>query len=368
MSLQFDRTTIVFFVFVVIIAAIFGINQLVLQQPPHIITVATDPLAEEWVRATATRYNATNPVVNRTTPVTVRVQVIDDLDVWRGNTDWTATDHPHAWIPSSSASVTYLPPNLPFVLVEPTLATTPLVWGAFRDRADLITDDGQQRFSWSAVQPIAAAEQWAALGADGGFVNMAINWPASSMAGVEALTEAVAAYHQTSVVTADQIDDLGFEAWFDPIADTLTNAQRIGGSPAQALASRGKSVADYALLPESQWLMALDGLTAGFNFVFAYPSYQTALDFPLARWDDSATTERDQAAIDGFLTFLRGAEGQQLAVDVGLRPAHADLATLSAPLFLAGEPFGIQIVPQSGVQVEKPPREVAEALIRLLTN
>ena len=35
MRLQFDRTTIIFLVFVIILAAIFGIQQVVQRQPPH---------------------------------------------------------------------------------------------------------------------------------------------------------------------------------------------------------------------------------------------------------------------------------------------------------------------------------------------
>ena len=100
MRLQFDRTTIIFLLFVIIIAVIFGVQQVVQRQPPLEITIAVDPLAEDWVKAAANAYNSSTPVVNGTTRVQVSVIVVDDLDVWYDTSSWTSNNHPHGWLPA----------------------------------------------------------------------------------------------------------------------------------------------------------------------------------------------------------------------------------------------------------------------------
>jgi hypothetical protein len=356
MRFQIDRTTIIFIIFLVILGIIFGANQFVQNQPPLEITVAVDPLAEDWVQAAAQAYNGSNPLIaNGTTRVQVKIVVADDLDVWRGNPAWNSSNHPEAWIASSSISIDYLPPNLPFRTLHGSLARTPLVWGGFANRVTWITDSGTRPFDWASVQEIAVAQSWANVGVtnDPSYVNMAIIWPSSSMAGVGALMTAAADYSQTTALSTDVTGDSSFVAWFSPINDSLQNSQRIGGNPAETMASRGSSAADFALLPELQWLLTVDNLTKNGDFAFSYPAYQFFLDFPMARWEDSQMTDNQLAAVASFGEFLAAESGQTLAIAHGLRPANRE-PDASATLFTNAQAQGIQLTPDYGHLIEKP--------------
>jgi hypothetical protein len=366
MRLEIDRTTIVFILFLVIIGAIFGINYLMQNQAPISITVAVDPLAEEWARAAAQAFNASNPVVNVTTRLQVEIIVTDDVDVWHGNPGWSATSRPDGWLASSSASVSYVPPSLPMIVVQSTTARTPLVWGAFDSRLAVMTGTGEL-FDWQLVQTVAAAQRWQNLGVanDPANINMALNWPSSSMSGIGVLLTAAGSFAQTSAVDRDLLTDAAFSAWFTPIADSMLNARRIGGSPALAMATRGTAVADYALLPESQWLTGLSGLVNERRVTFSYPAHQFMLDFPLAAWSDAETDAARRAGVEAFGTFLIGETGQALAVEHGLRPVSAE-PTSAASLFAAGLAQGILLEPDYGQQMQAPDRATADALIRLL--
>lgn len=355
----FDRTTLIFFLFVIIIAAIFGVQYVVQRQPPLEITIAVDPLAEAWARATATEYNDSTQLINGTTRVQVTITVTDDLDVWRGNPNWNSTNHPDGWLASSSLSTMYLPTSLPFTPIVTSLARTPLVWGGFDNRVAVLTENGVQPFDWTAVQTVATSQRWEA----GGNVNMAINWPTSSMSGVGALMTAVAHQSNTTTMTSDLIND-AFDTWFIPIHDSVRNAERIGGSPAEAMASRGTTVADFALLPEVQWLQSIDSLVAD-GFTFSYPTYQFILDFPILSWDDAQTTDTQREAVQSFADFLMGSRGQALAIENGLRPASGELDT-TATVFVNAQAYGIQLMPDLTQVVQPDNRNTTDAVIRIV--
>lgn len=360
MRFEIDRTTIILVIFILVIAAIFGINQFVQLQPPFEIIVVVDPLAEDWIRDAATQYNADNVIINNTTRVQVNVQVVDDLDVWRGSPGWNSQSHPDAWIPSSSLSLDYAPSSLPFETIDDTLAYTPLVWGGFQNRVDVVTGNGTQAFDWTAVQAVSAGSSWS----DGGFVNMAINWPTGSMAGVAVLSGSVSAYQQNVNIDRSILSDPDFVTWFQPLEDSMLNSQRLSGNPAQAMASRGTSAADFALLPESQWLEQLDSLTENASVSFSYSDYQFPLDFPIALWADSQTTDTHRTAVQSFASYLTS-EGQSIATDNGFRPANTVLDS-SASLFIAGEAYGILLEPPQGQMITNLDRGTADALILLL--
>lgn len=359
MRFELDRTTIILVIFILIIAGIFGVNQFVNSQPPLEITVVVDPLAEDWVTAVVQDYNSNNVIVANSVRVQVNVQVADDLEIWRGNSGWNSQNHPDAWIPASSQSLVYTPSSLPFQTINESLAYTPLVWGGFQNRVDVITQNGTVPFDWTAVQAVADNSSWS----DGGFVNMAINWATSSMSGVGALTTATASYGQDATISRSILTDSNFVTWFAPIRESVLNSERIGGNPAQAMALRGASAADFALLPESQWLTELSNLTANNRaFVFSYPAYQYPLDFPIAMWSDAQVTDNQGAAVRSFANFL-ATEGQAIALNYGLRPSNSPLDA-SATLFANAEPFGILLTAPQG-QVVTVDRGTADAIILL---
>ena len=352
------RGTFVLIAFILVVGAIIAVSLLLQNQPAFEVTIAVNPLAEEWAKEAARAFNETDTIVNATRRVQINVVTVNDVDVWNEDIDWNLNEHPTAWLPASSVSVEYTPTNLPFRIVENSLARTPLVWGGFASRVELLT--GQTgTFDWSSVAESAANWNYA----QNGNINMALNYPTNSMAGVGVLFTAVADFNASPTFERASFNNSDFEAWFQPIIDITRNAERIGGNPAQEMASR--RVADVALLPESQWLQRLDSLNDTETMVFAYPQYQFVLDFPLVIWDDTGTTDDERAAIAAFGDWLLNANSQTMLIDFGLRPVSGELTAETGTIFALAEPYGIALEPDLGNAVEAPGRNEAQTLIEL---
>src|SRR5690606_32434742 len=140
-----------------------------------------------------------------------------------------------------------------------------------------------------------------------------------------------------------------FQSAFGPVIDTVPSFQTLGNDPAAAMA-RGPSAAEVALLPESQWLLNLDGLVSRELLRLNYPAYQVMLDFPLARWHSAETTSDEQAAVNALNEFLLSEAQQTKAMEYGLRPANSE-PTMANALFAAGEAYGILYQPDYGQAV-----------------
>jgi len=359
------RATIILVLFLVIAAGIIGTSQFFQNQPPLEITIAVDPLAEDWIQDAAAAFNEADVVVNATQRVLVTITVMNDVRVWNDNPNWTAESHPVGWVPASAASVEYTPSNLPFRITQPSLAKTPLVWGGYQSRVDVLTNNGAEAFGWDAVATAAAAERWANIGgeADWNFIKLAFNRPSSSMAGVAVLISGAAHFNGSDTLSPADIGGSAFGDWLQPIVDSVPNFQTLGGNPAVTMAGRGTSVVEIALLPESQWLSSLGDFSGNDPLVLAYPDYQFLLDFPLALWDDPITTDDERAAVAAFGTYLLGAEMQSLAETYGLRPANG---SPSAEIFTQAVGAGIQLEPDWGTPVQIPDRTETARLIQRL--
>lgn len=368
MNVRISRTTIVFVVFAILVAGVFIASQVTQNQPPVDLQIAVDPLIEDWVEAAATAFAAENRRTSGGAVINLSVTSMPDVRVWQGRSGWTQESHPDAWIPQSSTSVAYAPTSLQFETQIDSLARTPLLWGGFASRVNALTETGRSPFEWGAVGAAAQAQTWQGLAnEDWGNINMAINWPESSMAGVGVLFTAVAYYGQSATVLPEVLSDVNFDLWFSALSDMLRGSERIGEPPPSAMASRGPRVADFGLLPESQWLYNLSGLLQQEPMIFNYPAYQFVLDFPFLGWVDSATTEAQREALTLFGNYLQSDAGQQLAREHGLRPPAGE-PDADASLFAAGQPYGIQLAPDYGLVIEPPQRSTAERLIRLLAG
>lgn len=361
---MFRRSTLVFILFALIVVGLVGYSQFVQQQPPLTITIAVNGLAKDWVNAAATRFNATAPLVNNaTTRVQILVTDANDMDVWQGNSGWTAQNHPVLWLPASSMALAYRPNNLSFITLETSTARTPMVWGGFSSRVALITKDGQRPFDWGAVNDTLAAQRWQNLGAPAnwGNVNMAINDPTDSLAGVAALLSGTADLIGSGTLARDAVNNSDFNTWITLLADSTRNLKTV--TPAQRMAQPGGIANGFGLLPEVQWLNSLNDLNKQEPMVFHYPGFQVVLDFPLALWDDSQTTAAQREAATAFAAYLVRAEGQQLALENGLRPVNTE-PTAAATLFALAEANGIELAPDYGLQIAIPDRSIVETLLR----
>jgi hypothetical protein len=362
------RSTLVFILFGVLIAGIIGYNTFLQNQPPVQITIAVDPSISDWARAQAEAFNRTNPVI---LPSSTRVQIVitdafNDIAVWQGRANWTSENHPIGWIPTSSLIQQYIPSNLTFRPVVTSLAQSPLVWGGFGSRVNIITANGARPFDWAAVQTIANGQRWENLGAPAnwGNVNMGLNWASSSTSGMGVLASMQASYTNNPQLDERTSTQADFITWFTPLNDAMQNAERLGGSPADAMSSRGATVADFALLPEFQWLVELDDLNRVEPMQFAYPQYGFMLDFPLLIWQDTGTTEIETQSLQQFANWIQGDQGTLTSAQFGLRPSNG-VPPQNHPLFTNGEAYGIlRELPMNPMVT--PDRRIAEQLLRLL--
>jgi hypothetical protein len=357
------RGSIFVILFIVVAAIVIGASQFLRSQPPTEYSIAVDPLAVPWVENAVAGLNATSPVVNGTQRIQFRVAPIDDLNVWQGQANWSSQNHPVAWIPASSLSLTYATDNgLPVTSMTNSLARTPLVWGGYVSRVDVLTKDGTVALDWPAVQAAAAKESWSAIGGqkDWQFIKLGFGQPGRKIGGLAALFTGAAARAQKDTLLAADIGSGDFRNWMLPVIKAVPN---LGGDPVLAMAS-GPSTVEIGLFPEAQWLLNLTGLLNKEDIRLNYPAYQMILDFPLARWDDNSTTTPEQREAAGLLnSWLSAAAQQAKAPNYGLRPAAAE-PTDADKLFAAGVPYGIQLTPNFGQAVTPPSRSDTLGLIQ----
>jgi hypothetical protein len=358
------RGTVFVVIFALAAVGIIAASQFLRSQPPLDVMVAVNPLAEKWLQDAVNAFNASSPLVN-TTRIQVRLTQIDDLDGWSGDRPWTSDNHPAAWIPASSASVAYAIENgLPLEMIAPSLARTPLVWGGFTSRLDVL-DLPASGLDWEQVIAAVNAESWVSLGGDSSwqFVKLAFAQPSHTMSGLAVLFSGAAAYYQTTAPDSAMLRDTTFRDWLAPVVASVPNFNTLGADPAARMAN-GPSNGEIALLPEVQWLTNLNGiLTSSDSIAFSYPAYQFMLDFPLARWNDSLTTDTERAAVDALKNWLMTESQQFRSVNFGLREAAKE-PDGGSTLFSVGLIYGIQYEPDYGQLIQAPSRGDALGLIQ----
>ncbi len=359
------RSTLVVILFALIVGALIGYNQYVKQQPPMQITLAVDPLVEDWVRAAVDQYNATDPrVQNGSVRIQYRVEsVVGDVKAWTGQSGWTSEKHPMLWIPASSLAVQYYPSS-PFQPVEASLARTPLVWGGFRSRLEALSPTGTA-IDWPIVSEALKNATWAAVGNSGiqGNINMAMNDPSTASAGLAAILTGIAALNSTDTITSAVLNANPTRTWLSSVDDSIRGLRSV--SAAEDMARYGASRVQFGLLPEAQWLTSLNDLRRSEDFRFSYPAYQFILNAPLVLWTDKNTTDVQKQAAAALGQYLVGTAGQQTVLQYGWRPVTNEPSE-SAALFAAAVPYGISVQPVPGTPVLMPARSDAEFLAKEL--
>jgi hypothetical protein len=359
------RGSIFIVLFVIAAAVVIGASQFLKSQPAAEIEVAVDPLAVPWAENVIAALNATNPVVNATQRIRFKITPTDDLSVWSGDRNWSPSQHPIAWIPASSVSVGYARENgVPVTTVTDSLARTPLVWGGYASRVDVITNDGAQKLDWASVETAAKAEAWASIGGDSSwqFIKLGFGQPGSKMGGLAVLFSGAADFHQKAALTGTDLRGADFRNWMLPVIESVPNFSTLGSDPAAAMA-RGPNTVEIGIFPEAQWLLNLSGLLKNEDVRLSYPAYQFILDFPLTRWEDTTTTLEQRQAVDVLSAWLTAAAQQAKLTTYGLRAAATEPTDTDA-LFVAGVPYGIELEPLFGDMVTVPTRSDIQALIQ----
>lgn len=357
------RGTIFLILFVIIAAAIVGVGLFLQNQPPIEITIAVDPLADDWAQQAASDFNASDTRINGTRTVRINILSASDLNVWRAGSssgvNWSTQNHPHGWLPATSDSVEYT--NFSFDIVTPSTARTLLVWAGFSSRVDALTENGNLPFDWDRVVAAAETGDWASLGGSPSwqFVRVAIPQPESTIEGVATLLSAAGDFNNTTTLTADNLRG-DFYDWMMPfVGDPL---QRFTGDVVSFMASRGPGAVSVAIAPESMWLSNLSGVQRNETVIFSYPEYNYIFDFPLAVWSDAETTADERAAVEAFGDWLLQSAQQQSTIQFGLRPANGNPTGTDQP-FAEAQQYGILLTPVLDQSIQPPSLNDVQGLL-----
>ncbi len=358
------RGTIFPILFIIIAAGVIGASLFLQNQPPLEVTIAVDPLAESWLRNAVVSFNQSETTLSNQRKIKVNLTVVSDLSVWRNSRDnlWTAGNHPHGWIPASSASLGYATAaNIPMQENQPSLARTPLVWGGYASRVAVVTNEGTLPFDWERVLFAAETESWSALGGDTSwrFVKIAFSLPDSTIQGLGALYSATAAFSQNAAPMGDDVRN-SYSA-LETLVNSVPNFNNIGSDIGQFLA-RGPSTVDLGIGPESQWLNNLSGIVSRESVQFSYPEYNFVLDFPLAIWNGAEITSDERAAVEAFGNWLMQPAQQSRIPAYGLRPANTNPQPTDS-LFVNAQQYGIQLDWFSANIVQAPPQNDTQSLL-----
>jgi hypothetical protein len=343
-----SRSRIVFLLIIFAALAIVGVGQVVQRLPvaptatplPALqVEIAVNPLAFDWVSQQAAAFNKQQLQVDGQ-PVQIRVTQRDGIEVWQAGGLWSAASHPTAWIPEGTFALNYAGEiNLRYEVLTPSVANTPLIWGIFSDRADRVVAP----VDWPSLQDATTKNSWSELGGDAswGFVKPAFALPQRSTAGFAVLLSAAASYAKSADLTPQNISDRNFQEWLRPVAEAVPNFTSLGQRPVTALASRGVSAADFALLPEADWLTNYSQISSKQPLKFFYPAYTLTFDMPFAVWSGTETTAAERNIARQFADFLGQADAQKQAATFGLRPALVKLSDANTSLFTAAADAGI---------------------------
>jgi hypothetical protein len=182
------------------------------------------------------------------------------------------------------------------------------------------------------------------------------------MTGLAVLLTAAGDFLDTTDLSGTATRSTELRDWLTPVINSV-NYQTLGADAAAAVA-RGPSTVQIALLPESQWLLNLGGLTDSEAVIFTYPVYQFVFDFPLASWrTPTEVTQTERNAVEDLREWLVEAAQQDRLLQYGLRPASGEVEA-TAPLFAQGQALGIQLQPDLTNVVQAPGRNEAQGLIQ----
>jgi hypothetical protein len=358
------RGTIILGIAALIAVGILGVGYFLQTQPPVMIEIAVDPLAEAWMRQAVKDFNDSNVALTNQKRVEVTLTVISDLDVWNasGTRTWTPQDHPDLWMPGSSLSINYATGMTLDVLVDST-ARTPLIFGGYAERINILTDEGANPLTWDLLASAAETASWEALGGDPSwrFINYAFSRPDDTISGLGVLLSAAAEFADTSNLSADNLT-VSFRDWFEPVVGSVPNFNNVTDNVAQFVAVGGVTRADVAFGPESQWLYQLSALNRSGEIRFSYPAHPFVFNFPLVRWGDPTVANDTRNAEQAFANWLMNADQQRAVTRFGLRPATGALSATDS-LFANAEPYGVQLNPNLDDPIQPPPISSMQGLL-----
>ncbi len=383
-----NRTRIVFFVVVFVALAIVGISVLArnlggnlpnpTQSPLEVRVICALPI-EPWVQEAAQKYNAEKHTLDgRLISVTVTpMDSVSALGKWdRGEFN----PIPTVWIPDSRYLVELVNATYSQKLGRDIfltdgeyrarpLATSLFSWGIYSSRAKVL----QAKFGpidWKVIHDAAIAKGgWPDLGGDPawGYFKLVVPNPHKNAAGLLAMVAAAGEYFDKTSITTAEVTNPKFQQWLKELMGSVTDFSSLSSYSVEDLALFGYSVGDGGQLLESDLLVNMSGIQTRWAdpLQIFYPKYLTWFDFPFTIWMGTETSAAEKNAALDFEKYLLSPAIQGAAVQMGLRPANADVSITGAEsLFAKWKGQGVLTIVPRTTRMQPPDRETLQALLR----
>ncbi|MFN8456209.1 MAG: substrate-binding domain-containing protein [Anaerolineae bacterium] len=266
------------------------------------IKIVAAPIIKPWVDQAAQTFNGRNP--NTQVEIAAAESLIPISQFRPGVAPQTA--QPAAWL-AEAGFVVGMAGQSDLRFNEPqSVASTPLTWGAFKDKQDALIQ-AYGPLSWDSLHAKATS------GSD--FLTVVIASPQNSAEGLAALISATAAHLNKQSLSAADVN--GAEGWLN---ETFEENTRIPlGKPAEAFAATtGRSIGDLGLLSRVSW-QSVPALQNRADFVLTEAQPKVILDFPLAIWADASPQAQETAKT--FRAFLLEEAQQQTLAQSNLERA-----------------------------------------------
>jgi hypothetical protein len=248
------------------------------------------------------------------------------------------------------------------------LVKTPLVLVAWKERGDALWGGDPGDALWQEIHQAAIDPQgWGAYGfSEWGFFKFGHTNPLKSNSGFMAIILLAYEYHQkSSGLTADDIQDPGFQTWFTELESAITDFGDSTGSYMRDIIAYGPSKYDMVAVYESVAIDQAENAIGRYGELFIYYPPNTLMsDHPYCILNADWVDPQQREAAQQFMAFLLSEPAQTSAVlDFGFRSFDQSIS-LDQPgsPFLALSDNGIQIA-NLPPEVDIPEGQVLDALL-----
>ena len=283
-----------------------------------IVNVTASKSLQPWLETAVTQFNASKTETAAGNPVYV---ILNPVEAGQAVTEMAGGTDTTLWIPDQQVWVNVLADqgNADFQGDCQNVAQSPLVIGMWREAASALGWPGLP-LGWLDIGSLAAdpaAWNYYSGGELGQNFRMGHTHPGLSATGANTLLAVVqAAQSQTGAVSVEEIQQPIVQASVGAFEGGVTWFSQDSADLAQTMSQRGINYLTAGVMYESDVVNYGNG-----NLVAIYPLEGTFMaDFP-ACVNQSASGEEVEAALL-FRDYLLSVEGQQAALENGLRPVN----------------------------------------------
>ena len=327
-----------------------------------------------WIRDAVADFEKANPGIK------VDLQGKGSLDAVRELVDgqvkpvlWSPADHVALNLAASDWQQKY---GAPLFAEEgddapQPLVLTPLVFVAWQDRGDVLTEHGKVDITWQRLHTVLSAnEGWPAIGgqADWGFVKLGHTNPTRSNSGLQAVILMAYDFHgkRAGLQVGDALDQ-GFQSFIKTVEKGVPAFGSSTGTFMKEMVLYGPSKYDVVVTYENLAIEQLPNAQGRWgNLRIYYPKQTMWSSHPIALIKGDWVTDAQRDAARKLMTFLRGTEAQTKALQYGFRPSDPSIPLIGKGArnpFDAAKAFGARIdIPSV---VEPPPGPVVHNLMEM---